>query len=59
MTDFYKKSEDAMKNAALTTVFRGVPADQSAQPVTATCERIGDYLIKYDKGAEVLTIQPN
>lgn len=34
-------------------------SDQSAQPVTATFEKIGDYLVKYDKGAEVLTILPN
>lgn len=28
-------------------------------PVTATMERIGDYLKKYDKGAEVFTILPD
>lgn len=34
-------------------------ADQPGQPVTATFEKIGDYLLRYDKGAEVLTVVPD
>jgi hypothetical protein len=26
--------------------------------VTATFERISDYLLKYDQGAEILTVRP-
>jgi hypothetical protein len=33
-------------------------SDHPSKPVTATFERISDYLIKYDKGAEVLTLKP-
>jgi len=33
-------------------------ADQPSKPVTATFERISDYLLKYDQGAEVLTVKP-
>lgn len=34
-------------------------SDQSGTPVTATFETIGDYLKKYDKGSEVLTLFPD
>ena len=34
-------------------------ADHPKQAVTATFEKIGEYLVKYDKGAEVLTVLPN
>lgn len=33
-------------------------ADHPKQAVTATFEKIGEYLVKYDKGAEVLTVLP-
>jgi hypothetical protein len=33
-------------------------SDHPSKPVTATFERISDYLLKYDQGAEVLTIKP-
>jgi hypothetical protein len=32
--------------------------DHPSKPVTATFERISDYLLKYDQGAEVLTVKP-
>jgi hypothetical protein len=32
--------------------------DHPSRPVTATFERISDYLLKYDQGAEVLTVKP-
>lgn len=34
-------------------------SDQSGTPVTATFEKIGEYLQKYDDGAEVLIIHPD
>jgi hypothetical protein len=34
-------------------------SDQPGDPVTATFEKIGQYLMKYDKGAEVLTVLPD
>lgn len=34
-------------------------SDQPGGAVTATFEKIGVYLVKYDKGAEVLTVLPN
>lgn len=34
-------------------------SDQTGPPVTATFERIGDYLQKYDSGSEVLTVLPD
>ena len=33
-------------------------ADQTSKPVTATFERISDYLLKYDEGAEVIKVLP-
>ncbi|HTN65873.1 MAG TPA: DUF2145 domain-containing protein [Burkholderiaceae bacterium] len=33
-------------------------SDQSGQPVTATFERIAEYLAQYDKGSSVLTVLP-
>lgn len=33
-------------------------SDHPSRPVTATFERISDYLLKYDQGAEVLTVKP-
>lgn len=33
-------------------------SDQPGKPVTATFERISDYLVKYDQGAEVLHLFP-
>jgi hypothetical protein len=33
-------------------------SDHPSKPVTATFERISDYLLKYDQGAEVLTVKP-
>lgn len=33
-------------------------ADHPQKPVTATFERLSDYLLKYDQGAQVLTIKP-
>lgn len=33
-------------------------SDQDGKPVTATFERIGDYLRQYDQGMEVLTVLP-
>lgn len=33
-------------------------SDQVNKPVTATFERISDYLLKYDKGAQLLTVLP-
>jgi hypothetical protein len=33
-------------------------ADHTGRPETATFERIADYLLKYDLGAEVLTVLP-
>ena len=33
-------------------------SDQSGRPVTATFERIADYLRKYDQGVEVMTLLP-
>ena len=33
-------------------------ADQPGKPVTATFERISDYLMKYDQGAEVIQVLP-
>lgn len=33
-------------------------SDHPSKPVTATFERISDYLLKYDQGAEVLTLKP-
>jgi hypothetical protein len=35
-----------------------VTSDHPSKPVTATFESISDYLLKYDKGAEVLTVKP-
>lgn len=32
--------------------------DQPSKPMTATFERISDYLLKYDQGAEVLKVLP-
>lgn len=32
--------------------------DHPSKPVTATFERISGYLLKYDQGAEVLTVKP-
>lgn len=32
--------------------------DHPSKPVTATFERISDYLLKYDQGTEVLTVKP-
>jgi hypothetical protein len=32
--------------------------DHPSKPATATFERISDYLLKYDQGAQVLTIKP-
>jgi len=34
-------------------------SDQPESPVTATFETIGQYLTKYDKGAELLTVLPD
>ncbi|MCK9284105.1 MAG: DUF2145 domain-containing protein [Rhodocyclaceae bacterium] len=34
-------------------------ADQSGPPVTATFEKIGEYLTKYDTGSEVITVLPD
>jgi len=34
-------------------------SDQPDQPVTATFEKIGQYLVQYDKGAEILTVLPD
>ena len=34
-------------------------SDQPGEPVTATFEKIGQYLMKYDKGAEVLMVRPD
>nr|WP_321466445.1 DUF2145 domain-containing protein [uncultured Desulfobulbus sp.] len=34
-------------------------SDQPGDAVTATFEKIGAYLVKYDKGAEVLTVLPH
>jgi len=34
-------------------------SDQPKQPVTATFEKIGQYLTRYDKGAEVLMVRPD
>jgi hypothetical protein len=42
----------SMLSAEVTTT------DQPTKPVTATFERISDYLLKYDQGAEVLTVKP-
>lgn len=33
-------------------------ADQPSKPVTATFERISDYLLKYDQGAELMNVRP-
>lgn len=33
-------------------------ADHSGKPVTATFERISDYLLKYDQGAQVVKVLP-
>lgn len=33
-------------------------ADQRGRPVTATFERISDYLLKYDQGAQVVKVLP-
>jgi hypothetical protein len=33
-------------------------SDHPSKPVTATFERISDYVLKYDQGAEVLTVKP-
>jgi hypothetical protein len=33
-------------------------SDHPEKPVTATFERISDYLLKYDQGAEILTVRP-
>lgn len=33
-------------------------ADHSGKPVTATFERIGDYLLRYDQGAEIIKVLP-
>jgi hypothetical protein len=32
--------------------------DHTGKPATATFERISDYLLKYDQGAQVLTVKP-
>ena len=32
--------------------------DHPGKPATATFERISDYLLKYDQGAEALTVKP-
>lgn len=34
-------------------------SDQPGEAKTATFEKIGEYLVKYDKGAEVLTVLPD
>lgn len=34
-------------------------SDQTGPPVTATFEKIGEYLQKYDSGSEVLTVLPD
>lgn len=34
-------------------------SDQSGQPVTATFERIGEFLVQYDRGAAVMTVLPD
>lgn len=34
-------------------------SDQPGPPVTATLERIGDYLMKYDEGAEMFRVMPD
>lgn len=34
-------------------------SDHSGQPMTATFEKIGDYLTKYDEGSAVLTVLPD
>lgn len=34
-------------------------SDQPGEPVTATFETIGHYLMRHDKGAEVLTVRPD
>lgn len=34
-------------------------SDQNGQAVTATFEKIGDYLLKYDAGAQLLTVLPD
>ena len=33
-------------------------SDQMGTPVTATFETIGNYLLKYDEGSEILTLRP-
>ena len=33
-------------------------ADHTSKPETATFERISDYLLKYDEGAEVIKVLP-
>jgi hypothetical protein len=33
-------------------------SDHPSKPVTATFERISDYLLKFDQGAELLTVKP-
>ena len=33
-------------------------SDHPVKPVTATFERISDYLLKFDQGAELLTVKP-
>lgn len=33
-------------------------SDHPKKPVTATFERISEYLLKYDQGAQALTVKP-
>ncbi len=33
--------------------------DQTGTPVTATFEKVGDYLKKYDAGSQLITVLPN
>jgi hypothetical protein len=34
-------------------------ADHVGTPVTATFEKVGEYLTKYDAGSQVITILPD
>ncbi len=34
-------------------------SDQVGQPVTATFEKLGEYLLKYDAGSSVITVMPD
>lgn len=48
----FKLMLGALFNAEVAT------ADHPQKPMTATFERISHYLLKYDQGAEVLTVKP-